>query len=195
MSLFKETKVSKLLVLGKDLKLKGVLSYYDVISYLVSPRDEEKISFMHMRVKNFAKNYVLTLTNQNTLLEALQLILEKKIGSVVIVDKDRHPQGIITTRDLLSLLIRKKEDMFIELTSKNLSEQSRHIVNGFFNYLHLWLRRRVPNIQKAKLHVKEEKQGKLFEVILSLIPKKGNPEVIKKEGRNLLKVLKDIPHK
>src|SRR3989338_1866005 len=36
---FKKTKVSKLIVLNKDLKLRGILSYYDLISYLVSPRD------------------------------------------------------------------------------------------------------------------------------------------------------------
>jgi CBS domain-containing protein len=194
MSLFKETKVSKLIVVGKDLKLKGVLSYYDLISYLVSPREEEKISFMHMKVKNFSKTLVLTLTNQNTLHEALNLILEKRIGSIVIIDKDRHPEGIITTSDFLTFLIRKKVDLPIEITSKNLSEQSRQIIGGFFNYLNLWLKR-IPDLQKVKLHVKEEKQGKLFEVILSLTPKKGNPKVIKKEGKNLLKVLKEIPHK
>jgi len=39
--LFKTTKLSKLIVISQDMKLKGILSYYDLISYLVSPKNVE----------------------------------------------------------------------------------------------------------------------------------------------------------
>ncbi len=196
---FKQTKVSKLVVINKDLKLKGILSYYDLISYLASPRDSahrgeregNKINFYNMKIRNFLKNYVLTLTANDLLSTALSMIIDKKIGSVVIVDDSRHPTGIITTRDLLRFFTKRKNEEKIEVTSKNLSKESRHTLGGFFSNLALQIRK-FPDLAKAKLFIKEEKQGGFFKVVLSLIPKKGQPQVIEKEGKDLLKVLKKV---
>jgi len=66
-SIFKEKKISKLIVLDKGKKLKGILSYYDLISFLISPRSTtrrgervgNKINFYHYPVNHFSKNYVL----------------------------------------------------------------------------------------------------------------------------------------
>ncbi|MCS6956444.1 MAG: CBS domain-containing protein, partial [Patescibacteria group bacterium] len=41
LALFKKEKISKLIVVSKDNKLKGVLSYYDLISLLLSPKTKE----------------------------------------------------------------------------------------------------------------------------------------------------------
>lgn len=109
LTLFKSTKLSKLIVINRDMKLKGILSYYDLISFLTQPKNHEgkmervgnKIHLFNQHVKNYMKTYVLSLKNDNHLSEAFNLIINKKIGSVVIVDKDRHPIGIVTTRDLL----------------------------------------------------------------------------------------------
>ncbi len=199
LNIFKTYRVSKLIVINKGMKLRGILSYYDLISFLITPKEKErkgertgnKVSLTHQRVANFIKRFVLTLTAENSLQDALRLILEKKIGSVVIIDEEKHPIGIITTRDFLNLLVREGHEKTIEVVSKNLSQQSRQLLGGFFNGLLVWIKK-IPDITKAKLFVKEEKQGGLFEVVLSLIRKKGRPQVIKREGKNLLKVLKKI---
>ncbi|PIV37581.1 hypothetical protein COS31_04065 [Candidatus Roizmanbacteria bacterium CG02_land_8_20_14_3_00_36_15] len=196
LTLFKEKKVSKLLVLSKYLKLKGILTYYDLISYLIKPRNVErrgdrvgdKINFYHYQVKNFAKNYILTLTPIHLMSEALNLILAKEIGSVVIVDDRRRPLGIITTQDFLRFFFNLKDENKIEISSKNLSQNNRRLVGGFFQRFSFFLKKE-PDLVKAKLFVKEEKSGGLFEAVFSLIPKKGQPKVIKKEGKNLFKVL------
>lgn len=120
--LFKTNKISKLIVINHDRKLKGVLSYYDLIKLMVSPkysshhgeRVNEKISFYNYRVKNFAKNYVLTLSKEKHLIEVINLIVNKKIGSVIVVDKDRRPLGIITTRDILRFFIDNEKFSFIK---------------------------------------------------------------------------------
>lgn len=120
--LFKTNKISKLIVINHDRKLKGVLSYYDLIKLMVSPkysshhgeRVNEKISFYNYRVKNFAKNYVLTLSREKHLLEVINLIVNKKIGSVIVVDKERRPLGIITTRDILRFFIDNEKFAFIK---------------------------------------------------------------------------------
>lgn len=120
--LFKINKISKLIVINHDRKLKGVLSYYDLIKLMVSPkysshhgeRVNEKISFYNYRVKNFAKNYVLTLSKEKHLTEVINLIVNKKIGSVIVVDKERRPLGIITTRDILRFFIDNEKFAFIK---------------------------------------------------------------------------------
>jgi len=198
-ALFKKTRYSKLIVVGKDLKLRGILSYYDIVSYLVSPKEKSqkgeregnKISFYHNKIKMYSKSYVLTLTPNNFLNDVVHFILDKKIGSVVIIDANRHPVGIITTKDLLRFFIQDEKGKKIEIMTKNLSLQSRHIFGGFFNYLNSWIGKK-QDVSKARIIVKEEKQGGLFKVILSLIPKKGTPTVIKEEGKNLVRVLQRV---
>jgi len=121
-NLFKSKKISKLIVINHDKKLKGVLSYYDLIKLMISPkysshhgeRANEKISFYNYRVKNFAKSYVLTLSKERHLIEVINLIVNKKIGSVIIVDPDRRPLGIITTRDILRFFIDNEKFAFIK---------------------------------------------------------------------------------
>ena len=120
--LFKTKKISKLIVISHDKKLKGVLSYYDLIKLMVSPkysshhgeRVNEKISFYNYRVKNFEKSYVLTLSKDKFLIDAINLIINKKIGSVIVIDKERHPLGIITTRDILRFYIDNENFAYIK---------------------------------------------------------------------------------
>jgi acetoin utilization protein AcuB len=120
--LFKTNRISKLIVINHERKLKGVLSYYDLIKLMVSPkysshhgeRVNEKISFYNYRVKNFAKNYVLTLSKEKHLIEVINLIVNKKIGSVIVIDKERHPLGIVTTRDILRFFIDNEKFAFIK---------------------------------------------------------------------------------
>lgn len=139
-NIFKKTRFSKLVVINKDLKLKGILSYYDLIAYLIEPRDSQgrgeregnHTGFYHLKIKNFAKIYTLTLFPEDKATRALELILQKKIGSIVIVDKERHPIGIITTKDFLKLLIKSGNGKKVQIISKNLADQSRQIIGGFF---------------------------------------------------------------
>lgn len=198
---FKTYKVSKLVVVNKEMRLRGILSYYDLISYLASPKKREKqdkagdkVGLQSKSVRHFLKTYVLTLAKSDYLRDALHLILEKKIGSVVIVDESGRPVNIITTKDLLSVFVRESSKEKIQVTSKNLSPESRQKLGGFFERLRLGLKKE-PNLEEAKIVVQEEKDGGLFKVVLSLLPKKGQPKVITEEGKNLTKVLNKVKKK
>ncbi len=201
-NLFKRTKLSKLIVVNKDGKLKGLLSYYDLINFLITPKHKEhrgdkvggKTNFNSQKISNFSKTYVLTLTEKDTMDMALRMIIEKKIGSVVIIDQNRKPTGIITTKDFLSLITRGEKQKLIEITEKNLSKNNHFIVKRFFHHLKSTVYK-LPDIVRAKLFVSENKQGGLFRVVLSLFPKKGNIKVISREGKNLKKVLKEVKNK
>lgn len=196
---FKTHKISKLVVINREMKLRGILTQYDLIRFLITPKKKEhrgeregdRISFQYHQVKNFAKSYVLTLYPENLMSEALNLILDKEIGSVVIIDKEKHPLGIITTRDFLSLLVRAHRETPIEIVAKNLSKESRRIVGGFFNQLTVWSKK-MPNLARARFFIKQEKGGGVFKGVLSLLPQKGKPKIIEREGKNLKKVLKQI---
>ena len=145
--IFRKTKVSKLIILNKDLKLKGVLSYYDLVSYLVTPRESphrgqregNRKSFYHLKISNFTKTYTLTLSTKDQAAKALELIINKKIGSVVIVDEERHPVGILTTKDFLNIICRNGNGKKVQILSKNFSQQSRQILGGFFKNLSFML--------------------------------------------------------
>lgn len=198
---FKNFKVSKLVVVNKEMRLRGILSYYDLISYLASPKKREKqdragdkVGLQSKSVRHFLKTYVLTLNSKDYLRDALHLILEKKIGSVVIVDGQGRPVNIITTKDLLSIFVRESNREKIQVTSKNLSPESRQKLGGFFERLRLGLKKS-PEVEHAKIVVQEEKEGGLFKVVLSLFPKRGQAKIIKEEGKNLSKVLNKVKKK
>jgi CBS domain-containing protein len=132
-NLFRKTHYSKLVVVNGGGKLKGVLSYFDLIAYLALPKTKEaagdkkgeKISFLNLPVKNFTKTYVVVLKKDNFLSDVINLILEKKIGSVIIADKDKVPEGIVTTRDILQFFIQKN-------TSYEKPKNSTLQLGGFF---------------------------------------------------------------
>lgn len=197
--IFKTQKISKLIVIGKDGKLKGILTYYDLISFLMTPRRKEhkgdrsgnKVNFQYQQVKNFMKTYLLTLSPEHTLLDALHLILDKEIGSILVVNEKKVPVGIITTSDFLHLLIQGKDEKKIEISGRGLSKESEATLQGFFASVSHWAKN-LPNTQKVKLDVKEEKGGGVFKTVLSIIPTKGEAKVFRKEGKNLKKVLKKV---
>lgn len=200
LSTFKNKKISKLIVVDKNKRLRGVLTYYDLISYLMSPKHKshkgdreggDKISFYYQQVKNFAKTHVLTLTPGHTLHDCLNLILDEKIGSVVIIDDQRVPLGVITTRDFLNFLTLGKREKRIEVSGKDLSEKSRYILGGFFTQFQKWAKK-LPDIDRVKLFIKEEKEGGAFKTVLSLIPKKGSATVVTREGKNLMELLRSL---
>lgn len=197
--MFKTSKLSKLIVVGKDGKVKGILTYYDLILFLMSPRKKEtkgdrsgnKVNFNYQQVKNFAKTYVLTLSPQDTLLDALNLILTKEIGSVIVVNEQKIPVGLITTSDFLHLLIQSRDEKKVEISGRGLSQESQATLQGFFNSVSQWAKH-LPNTKKVTLDVKEEKGGGVFKTVLSIIPAEGPAKVIKKEGKNLKKVLQKV---
>jgi len=196
--IFKESKLSKLVVINKEGKLHGILSYYDLISFLITPKKKErgalntdKSTLQTKRVKHFLRSYVLTLGTNDFARDALHLVLEKKIGSIVIIDKYSKPIDIITTRDLLKLLVSEPTVVKMEMSTQNLSLKSSLITKGFFEKLKDRIMKK-KDVAKAKLYVKEEKQGGLFKAVLSLIPKRGNPKVVVEEGRDLVGVLQKV---
>ena len=125
LNLFKRYKFSKLVVVNSERKLKGVLSYYDLVSFMVMPKDKEKrgerkgnkVHLTNQTIKYFYKTYVLTMDENKRLYEVIDLIINKKIGSVIITDSEKHPINIITTKDLLKFYVREEKGGFFKQVS------------------------------------------------------------------------------
>ncbi|RMH80634.1 MAG: CBS domain-containing protein [Acidobacteria bacterium] len=54
-----------------------------------------------MSVESLARKEVITLKPSDSVFDAVKLMKEKNIGSVVIVDDENRPVGIITDRDVV----------------------------------------------------------------------------------------------
>lgn len=197
--LFKLHHVSKLIVVNNENKLKGVLSYYDVVQFMITPRQKQAVgdkegkkeNIYNHKISQFYKTLVLTLSPTKTMRDAVQLVLDKKIGSVIIVNEKRVPMGIITTRDFFNLILRPSVGVQVVLLTKHLSRSSREVVQGFYGSLRVFLSSR-KDLAKAELTVKEEKEGGLFKVLLSMLPAKGKQEIVKREGKNLKLLLQEV---
>jgi predicted transcriptional regulator len=129
--LFRQFKVSKMVVVNKDNKIKGILSYFDLIHFLTSPKHQiivrekegNKASINNQTVKKFMKSFVITLTENDNVSTALDLCLKNKIGSAVIVNEKKEPINIITTHDFLNII----------LQSNNKFQINMHSVKGFIS--------------------------------------------------------------
>ncbi len=202
LALFKQYRISKLVVVSRDFKLRGILAYFDLISYLLSPKEKQhfgtregnKIPLLKRCVRNFMKTNVLTLTTEDRLDQAAEKILENHIGSIIIIDKERRPIGIITTHNLLSTFIGQKNLPRIQLISEDLSQKSGQIVSGFVRLINNQLAK-MRNVSQAKFLIKEKKTPGVFKAVLSLLSKDNRMKVIKKEGKDLEEVLSSFVKK
>lgn len=193
LQLFKQHKISKLIVMDRGMKLRGILSYYDLIPNMVAPGDRitktDRKHFINLKVKNYAKKTLLTLFPQDTIAKAIDQILTHSMGSVVIVDKESHPVGIITTKDILNLLIPRKLKKPVEFTKKHLSPEHESVMADFVQYISKHIQPR-KDIRSAKVVVEEEKGGVLFRIVVHILPEKGKVQVFEKESKDLAKSIK-----
>ena len=197
--LFKEYKVSKLVVIDKNMKLHGVLTYYDLIPYLVAPgvrnnrsvRAGEKEQFNKMKVKNYSKPTVLALQENAKVSEAINLILTRSIGSVIVVDHESHPIGIVTTRDIMQLIQKGKLPKRIAVSTKHIERQYKTLETD----LEAFVRSHIAKdreVRSARVRFDVEKNGGLFKIAVFLEPERGEVRVFEREGKDPVKLVKDI---
>ncbi|GIW63556.1 MAG: CBS domain-containing protein [Patescibacteria group bacterium] len=191
LSVFKTNKVSKLVCVDDHSHLRGVLTYYDLIALSLSPKF--RISYgdragnrhkdWQMPVKNFMKTYVLTLKPTDTLSLAASMILDKEIGSVVVLDNNKKPIGIITTKDIISVILENEVNSYSDIDIKNI--KGKELVS-----IELFLKRLFRKTQKKDFAVKffAEKDGKVFKLRLD-IKIKDQSYHFDREGKNLSELI------
>ena len=89
--------------------LKGLISQGDLFRNMLSPHfydsEKEQHSFLDsfLAIPSLMTEDPITLGPDNTLGEALDLVLEYRVGCIPIVDESNELLGILTTSDLLRL--------------------------------------------------------------------------------------------
>ncbi len=108
---FQTSKLSKLVVVNKENHLQGIISYFDLLPLFAEPKERkhfldksgEKL-FKNYKISQFIKRYTIKVSPKASLKEIIKLILDKEIGSVIVMRNGLEPQNIITTSDLLKYL-------------------------------------------------------------------------------------------
>lgn len=204
-SMFKDFKISKLVVIGRAMKLKGVISYFDLIDHLSEPlsrpekgsRVGEKTRAGNQAVKRFAKTHVLTLSGKDPLRKAVELTNSEEIGSVIIIDLARHPVGIITTKDLLSQIAEKKKTLPFIFEPVHLVGTIRDSAEVVAKRIAQKVGER-SDIFQAVLRVEQEQSGKepqddyTASLHIRHCSKNKDPKIITKKGRTIDTVLRDL---
>lgn len=64
-----------------------------------------------MMVGDICKRQVITLHEQDLVREAAQMMKDKEVGDVIVVDEAQHPVGIITDRDIMIKVVVEDADI------------------------------------------------------------------------------------
>ncbi|MEW9491480.1 MAG: CBS domain-containing protein [Candidatus Aramenus sulfurataquae] len=95
----------RLPVVDEDGKAIGMITAADSVK--VAGKAVNKLDpdvFFGRKVKEVMRNKLITIEEDRSVNEAAALLIDNNIGSLVILDKDGRPKGIITERDLLIAL-------------------------------------------------------------------------------------------
>ena len=63
----------------------------------------------------------MTISSEATICDAMELMIEKRIGSLIVVDRNDNPIGIITENDIFRLTFRHRGNMMEQSIKDNMS--------------------------------------------------------------------------
>jgi predicted transcriptional regulator len=84
--------------------LMGIVTPYDILSYLARGERVSKFKLQNARVKNVMNKFVTTIELESSIDEAVELMRNKKVGGLPVIE-DEELVGIITERDILNALM------------------------------------------------------------------------------------------
>ncbi len=102
-SLMKLSGVSRLVVVGDSGRLSGILTRYDLNGALGRPSGE-KNQLIAREIKQFIRKNVVTASRRTPANQLVSLMLDKRIGSVVLIDNQYRPAGLVSVHDCLETL-------------------------------------------------------------------------------------------
>jgi len=94
-------------------QLIGIVSDRDIRSFLAQSsllEPEERARALRTKVTNIMTSKPLTVSPDDDLREAVELLIEEKIGSIPVMDESQGLVGIVTYVDVLRFLLNRLED-------------------------------------------------------------------------------------
>ena len=124
-NLMRDQQVSRLPVVDSHRHLRGIVTRFDIQTVFSEPMQKQrwasrvgqKTKYLEQPLKNYYHKMVVTASVDATSMEIISLILDKQVGSVVIIDKNRVPVGIVSIYDLLRAVdqLRPRADGVIDV--------------------------------------------------------------------------------
>ncbi|MEK7510075.1 MAG: CBS domain-containing protein [Patescibacteria group bacterium] len=213
-TLMREKKISRVVLVGTSGRVDGIVSRRDLQFLLAKPGPRQRIK---TGGKGFSRSYVFGIEKEsrlnvpvapfaqrNVLLEDMSTgkenILERLINSeknsIVIVDKDNRPTGIISIRVLLQALVFLKPELQIPVIIKN-AGHLRHLevqwVKELAYKLGIKLSKRSP-IERIEIAIKESKdpvgRPDEFELAFHILFFSGNTLIASGKDRDFKKAVR-----
>jgi len=144
-NLMRDKKVSRLPVVDSHGHLLGIVTRFDIQAAFTEPMEKQrwasrvgqKSRYLDQPLRNYYRKIVITAPVDATAARIIALILDKQVGSVVIIDKNRVPVGIVTIYDLLKAvdLLRPRSDGVIDIqTAEDFTNnaQLEEILDNFY---------------------------------------------------------------
>jgi len=170
--IMKENKIRRLPVVQKG-KLVGIVTFRNLIE--AAPSSATSLSIhelnyliMKIQVKDLMKKNVLTLSPEDTVIEAIALGTEKDIGGFPVVDGQGHLVGIITetqiSRAMMQLFGKEAKKEIISLENVDLQPRSFGKIVGIVeqcgaNILSIFsLPRRSTDLLRVYIRLKSDKK-------------------------------------
>jgi len=96
-----------------DKQLIGIVSDRDIRSFLTQPsfvEPEKRARALRTKVNEIMTAKPLTVSPEDDLREAVELLIEEKIGGIPVVDETEGLVGIVTYVDVLRFFLNRLED-------------------------------------------------------------------------------------
>ncbi len=113
---FQRSKLSKIVIVNQENNLQGIISLFDLLPLFNEPKErmgffdrgEPVNQLAKYTIKHVLKTATIRVTPDEKISEVIRLILDKEIGSVIVMKNRFQPQNIITTSDLLRYLFKNE---------------------------------------------------------------------------------------
>lgn len=114
-ALIKKEKVAKIPIVNENNHIVGIISQYDIRDTIGDQNSSgrldkhgEKNTNGQDLVKDYMKKMVVTVKRIPDFYKAVNTMENKKVGSLLIVDKDNRPNAIVSKKDLLQTVVASK---------------------------------------------------------------------------------------
>ena len=181
--IMREKNISRLPVVGKDKKIKGIVTIFDLLK-AVKPR--ERINFWSMSAErqtvmgtpvSVVSNYPPTTVDKDASLSKIVELLKKYETDGLTVVENQIPVGVVTEKDLLEFYISTLERKGIYYQIVGLADEDDFIVSTADRMIGDTLKKlsKMYDIQFFFLHVKRyDKKGKVkYSIRTRLLTNKG----------------------
>jgi acetoin utilization protein AcuB len=95
------------ILVDKNKNVKGIVTVTDLIRFIsdqIIRNGEGNIDILKTKAKDFAETDVITVNANESVAHVADLLVEKKMGGVPVVDDQDHLVGVFTERDILKLI-------------------------------------------------------------------------------------------